>query len=93
MIAALNNFQLPLFAFTADAINQPVIARDAPGPKPLQGIFKGLRFPEPLERIALDIDLTWLFWTKRCERIAWKGAGHAEEEVQRGADCDAASPD
>jgi hypothetical protein len=29
MIAALNNFQLPLFAFTADAINQPVIARDA----------------------------------------------------------------
>ena len=40
-----------------------------------------------------SIDLTWLFWTKRCERIAWKGAGHAEEEVQRGADCDAASPD
>ena len=38
-------------------------------------------------------DLTWLFWTKRCERIAWKGVGHAEEEVQRGADCDAASPD
>jgi hypothetical protein len=38
-------------------------------------------------------DLTWLFWTKRCERIAWKGADYAEAEVQRGADCDAASPD
>lgn len=32
-----------------------------------------------------DTDLTWLFWTKRCERIAWKGAGHAEEQVQRTA--------
>jgi len=39
------------------------------------------------------IDLTGLFWTKRCERIAWKGAGHAEEEVQRGADRDIASSD
>jgi hypothetical protein len=38
-------------------------------------------------------DLTWLFWTKRCERIAWKGAGYAEAEVQRGADRDGASPD
>jgi hypothetical protein len=38
-------------------------------------------------------DLTWLFWTKRCEKIAWKGASHAEEEVQRGADCDVASSD
>jgi uncharacterized membrane protein YccF (DUF307 family) len=37
------------------------------------------------------VDLTWLFWTKRCETIAWKGAGHAEEEVWRGADCDGAS--
>ena len=28
------------------------------------------------------IDLTWLFWTKRCERIAWQRSfGHAEEEV------------
>jgi hypothetical protein len=38
-------------------------------------------------------DLTELFDTKRCEKIAWKGAGHAEEEVQRGADRDAASSD
>ena len=38
-------------------------------------------------------NLTGLFWTKRCEKMAWKGAGHAEEEVQRGADRDAASPD
>jgi Integrase core domain/Dihydrodipicolinate synthetase family len=45
------------------------------------------------EAVEGRCDLTWLFWTKRCERIAWKGAGHAEEEVQRGADCDAASPD
>jgi ABC-type nickel/cobalt efflux system permease component RcnA len=22
-------------------------------------------------------DLTWLFWTKHCERTAWKGAGHS----------------
>jgi hypothetical protein len=41
----------------------------------------------------LATDLTWLSWTKRCERIVWKGAGHAEEEVQRRADCDVASPD
>ena len=39
------------------------------------------------------VDLTWLFWTKRCERIAWKGAGHAEEEVWRRANRDAASSD
>jgi hypothetical protein len=55
VVAALNDFQLTVFALAADSINQPVIACDAPGPKPLQGIFKGLRFPEPLERIALDI--------------------------------------
>jgi hypothetical protein len=50
------------------------------------------RPPTPEEQ-GKDPDLTWLSWTKRYERIAWKGAGHAEEEVQRGADCDAASPD
>jgi hypothetical protein len=39
-------------------------------------------------------DLTWLFWTKRCEKISLeRSLGHAEEAVQRGADCDAASPD
>jgi hypothetical protein len=38
-------------------------------------------------------DLTGLFETKRCEKIAWKGAGHAEEEIRRGADRDAASSD
>ena len=38
-------------------------------------------------------DLTWLFWTKRCETIAWKGAGHAEEEVQRGTDRDGTACD
>ena len=26
-----------------------------------------------------QLDLTWLFWTKRCERIAWKGAGDAKK--------------
>ena len=25
-------------------------------------------------RLRQLVDLTWLFWTKRCERIAWKGA-------------------
>jgi hypothetical protein len=46
-----------------------------------------------LRIVNSSVDLTWLSWTKRYERIAWKGAGHAKEEVQRGADCDAASPD
>ena len=39
-------------------------------------------FPNGTGPSAQTLDLTWLFWTKRCERIAWKGAGHAEEEVQ-----------
>ena len=40
------------------------------------------------------VDLTGLFWTKRCRKCAWKGAsGSAEEKVRCGADCDAASPD
>ena len=39
-------------------------------------------------------DLTWLFWTKRFDRICLgKELGHAEEEVQRGADRYSASPD
>ena len=39
-------------------------------------------------------DLTWLFWTKRCEKMVLeRSSGHAEEEVHRGADCDAASQD
>ena len=42
---------------------------------------------------SVQSDLTWLFWTKRCETIAWKGAGHAEEEVQRGTDRDGAASD
>jgi hypothetical protein len=43
---------------------------------------------------ASSIDLTGLFWTKLCEKMVLERSfGHAEEEVQRGADCDAASPD
>jgi hypothetical protein len=39
-------------------------------------------------------DLTWLFWTKRCEKMSLeRSLDHADEEVQRGADCNAASPD
>jgi len=39
-------------------------------------------------------DLTGLFWIKRCEKIRLESSfGHAEEKVQRGADCDAASSD
>jgi hypothetical protein len=33
------------------------------------------------------------FWTKRRKKIAGKVAGHAEEEVLRGADCEGASSD
>ena len=33
------------------------------------------------------IDLTWLFWTKLCEKLSLERSfGDAEEEVQRGAD-------
>ena len=43
---------------------------------------------------SFHADLTGLFWTKRFERnCLGKELGHAEEEVQRGADCDAASSD
>ncbi len=52
-----------------------------------------LGFHQRYDLLLTPTDLTWLFWTKRCARIAWKGAGHAEEEVQRGADRDGASPD
>jgi hypothetical protein len=39
-------------------------------------------------------DLTWLFWTKRCEKMSLeRSLDHADEEVQRGADRNAASPD
>ena len=54
----------------------------------MQGVFDSLA-PE-----FTKADLTWLFWTKRCEKMSLeRSLGHAEEEVQRGADCDAASPD
>jgi GNAT superfamily N-acetyltransferase len=40
------------------------------------------------------VDLTGLFWTKRCEKMSLeRSLGHAEEKVRCGADCDAASPD
>src|SRR5271154_740145 len=40
------------------------------------------------------VDLTGLFWTKLCEKLSLERSfGDAEEEVQRGADCDAASSD
>jgi hypothetical protein len=32
-----------------------VFACNAPGPPSLQGMFKGLRFPEPLKWIALNV--------------------------------------
>jgi hypothetical protein len=42
----------------------------------------------------LSADLTGLFWTKRCEKMCLeRSLGDAEEKVQCGADCDAASPD
>jgi hypothetical protein len=48
----------------------------------------------PAAMIPTTSDLTWLFWTKRCERMSLeRSLGHAEEEVQRGAGCDAASSD
>jgi hypothetical protein len=34
--------------------------------------------------IAADSDLTWLFWTKLCEKLSLERSfGYAEEEVQR----------
>ena len=44
--------------------------------------------------MAYGGDLTWFFWTKRIER-SWLGKelGHAEVEVQLGADRDAAAAD
>ena len=39
-------------------------------------------------------DLPGLFWTKLCEKMSLERSfGHAEEEVQRRADCGAAAPD
>ena len=33
---------------------------------------------------AIYIDLTWLFWTKLCEKLSLERSfGYAEEEVQR----------
>ena len=47
-----------------------------------------LGFPED------ELDLTGSFWTKRFVRNrVGKEPSHAEEEVQLGADCDAASAD
>lgn len=43
---------------------------------------------------ALAPDLTWVFWTKLCEKVSLERSfGDAEEEVQRGADRGAAAPD
>src|SRR4051812_30490138 len=36
-------------------MDQPMFLRDAPRPITLQHMFKGLRFPEPLERIAPNV--------------------------------------
>jgi hypothetical protein len=39
-------------------------------------------------------DPTGLFWTKLCEKVSLERSfGHAEEEVQGGADRGAAAPD
>jgi hypothetical protein len=35
-------------------------------------------------KCALFADLTWLFWTKLCEKLSLERSfGYAEEEVQR----------
>ena len=40
------------------------------------------------------LDLTALFWTKLCEKVSLERSfGHAEEEVQCGADRGSATPD
>jgi hypothetical protein len=40
------------------------------------------------------LDLTWLFWTKLCEKLSLERSfGYAEEAVQRGADRGGASSD
>jgi hypothetical protein len=41
-----------------------------------------------------NADLTWIFWTKLCEKLSLEGSfGYAEEAVQRGANRGGASSD
>lgn len=55
MVAALSNSELLSVALAVDAINQPVLARNAARPPARKSMFKGLRFPKPLKWIALDV--------------------------------------
>jgi hypothetical protein len=50
---------------------------------------------DPAANLQADAgDLTGLFWTKLCEKVSLERSfGHAEEEVQCGADRGAATPD
>jgi hypothetical protein len=39
---------------------------------------------EQSNALLVSIDLTWLFWTKLCEKLSLERSfGYAEEEVQR----------
>ena len=45
--------------------------------------FRNLR-PSSMQLKRLVYDLTWLFWTKLCEKLSLERSfGYAEEEVQR----------
>src|ERR1700754_2690051 len=55
MIPALHDIALLISALSGHPIDQTVFARNAARPPALQRVFEGLRFPEPLERIALDV--------------------------------------
>jgi hypothetical protein len=55
MVPALRYLKGLVVAFAENTIDESVLASDTPGPPALQVIFKGLRFPEPLKRVALDV--------------------------------------
>ena len=60
--------------------------------KPSGNSFQGRLPLLPIDRNMGDTDLTGLFWTKRCEKMSLERSfSHAEEEVYRRADRDAAS--
>jgi hypothetical protein len=55
MIAALNDFELLVFVFSGNAIDEAVFLRDAAGPESLKTVLEGFRLPERLKWIALNV--------------------------------------
>ena len=55
VIAAGGDLDLERLRLSGDAVDEAVVARDAPGPPALQVMFEGLGLAEALERVALDV--------------------------------------